>query len=180
MNSDSVLILSVVMALGVLSLGDILGQFSLRKLFGRRIMVFEVTLLAIFFVLSLYTLWWGELRFGTFPWDDAVPYRIAAFSFYFSGAVGYFQCKSFFSRGYTIRILVDLLERGKPDTVQHMKDNYGGVGIGGMIVKRFKSMESLRLLKMSGDQVGPTTPLGYLIAVAAKKYRDLLGFPEVG
>lgn len=101
--------------------------------------------------------------------------------YYGSGAWLYTQCKSLFSRGYSIRILADLGKEGASASIESLKSNYGkGLGISGMITKRFGSMSALHLLNLSGTHVGPLTAGGTYLAVLGFRIRQILRLDKVG
>jgi len=128
---------------------------------------------------------WNALWFAYGPggWVQELPYslQIGAVFLYLAGCVGLMNVQSVLSRGYTLRILVDLLERGGRANVDSLKSGYGGgLGIGGLIAKRLHSLASLGLLHFQDNQVGPLTPLGKLLAEMTVRLRKLLRLEMVG
>jgi hypothetical protein len=107
--------------------------------------------------------------------------KAAAFCLYLAGCLCYVELHGLLSRGYSLRILVDLLERGEAASMDSLKAAYGGgLGVRGMVVKRVRTLANLRLLHFQDDQVGPLTPLGKLIAVISSSLRALLRLEMVG
>ena len=157
-------------------MSDILIQYAVRKMAGRRIVSVEVPLLFLFLFMGVAI---TTVLFVRATADRANLFA-GTVALYASLALGYFQCKSLFSRGYSIRILVDLLEHGGPDTVAHMKASYGGRGLSGMMVKRLGSMAAFGLLNFDGAVVGPITVTGRIVARFVSAYRRLLRLENVG
>lgn len=100
---------------------------------------------------------------------------------YLAGCLGCLEVQSLLSRGYSLRILVDLLERGGDASVDSLKSEYGGgLGIRGLITKRLHTLASLRFLRFQGNQVGPLTPLGKVVAMTTSRLREFLRLEMVG
>lgn len=100
---------------------------------------------------------------------------------YLAGCLSCLEVQSLLSRGYSLRILVDLLERGGDASVDTLKSEYGsGLGIRGLIVKRVHTLVSLRFLHFQDNQVGPLTPLGKVVAMTTSRLREFLRLEMVG
>jgi hypothetical protein len=106
---------------------------------------------------------------------------LSAIFLYATLGLFYIWCKSIFSRGYSIRILLDLKEAGGKSTLEQLKDNYGGgVGMKGMLTKRLRFVSTLNLAHVSGTHYGPLTSLGRFLAVLCRNLRALLRLELVG
>ncbi len=114
-------------------------------------------------------------------WIFAAGFRLPAVSLYWTGSLVYMEIRSLLSRGYSLRILVDLLhEEGRAD-VDTLKKSYGeGKGIPGLLTKRIQTLENFRLLKCEGNRVGPLTPWGRRLAWAGHLWRKTLRLDQVG
>ncbi len=107
--------------------------------------------------------------------------EVGGLCLYGSGYLIYVEAKSLFARGYSLRILVDLLSRGGTAPLASLKSNYGdGMGVSGILTKRLTSLLRLGLLRFEGDQVGPLTLLGKACAAVGGGVRQLLRLDLVG
>jgi len=128
---------------------------------------------------------WGtiESSFGPAGPIPSLPrsLRVGAIFLYLAGCLVYIELRSLVARGYSLRILVDLLSSGGSASMERLKSGYGdGVGIQGMLAKRLGTLASLRLLRFQGNQVGPLTLLGKVFANASSGMRRLLRLELVG
>lgn len=128
---------------------------------------------------------WQAMQFF-FGTEESVPslpqtLKVSAVFLYIGGCVVYVELKSLLSRGYSLRILVDLLSSGGSTGIETLKLTYGdGVGVSGMLAKRLETLASLHLLYFQGRQVGPLTLLGRIFAVAGLRMRQLLRLEGIG
>lgn len=100
---------------------------------------------------------------------------------YLAGCLSCLEVQSLLSRGYSLRILIDLLERGGDASVDILKSEYGsGLGIRGLIVKRVHTLARLRFLHFQDNHVGPLTPLGKVMAMTTSRLREFLRLEMVG
>lgn len=107
--------------------------------------------------------------------------KVGAVFLYLAGCLIYMELRSLVARGYSLRILVDLLSSGGSASMERLKSGYGdGVGIQGMLAKRLGTLASLRLLRFQGNHVGPLTLLGKIFATASSGMRRLLRLEMVG
>ncbi|MFQ6111109.1 MAG: hypothetical protein ACE5LX_03655 [Nitrospinota bacterium] len=107
--------------------------------------------------------------------------KVSAIFLYLAGSLVYVELRSLLSRGYSVRILVDLHTRGASASLGSLKSGYGGgVGVRGMLAKRVGTLAGLGLLRFRGNRVGPLTPLGKVCAVAGERMRQLLRLELVG
>ena len=120
-------------------------------------------------------------RSGTLGRPLPVSFRVAALLLYLTGCLVYGELLSLCSRGYSLRILVDLLSRGGSANVEDLKAGYGGgIGIRGLLVRRLDSLARLRLLAFDGHRVGPLTAPGQLFAAIGASFRKALRLEQGG
>lgn len=120
---------------------------------------------------------------GSVVADERSPrlFRMGAAALYVAGLIVYLEIRSLLSRGYSLRILVDLRRVGGTCTVESLKSTYGGgKGIEGLLRKRIASLERLRLLRADPEEIGPVTAPGRLCAITAVWVRRLLRLDTVG
>ncbi len=111
--------------------------------------------------------------------DPAVKFSVALL--YIAGCVVYVECRSLLERGYSLRILVDLIERGGVARIEELKSSYGdGLGVKGILAKRLDSLVEIGLVKFDGLQVGPLTAKGVILAKLGSMVRALLRLGSVG
>jgi len=107
--------------------------------------------------------------------------KIGAVFLYLAGCLSYVEVHGLLSRGYSLRILVDLLDRREGASIDSLKAEYGGgLGVRGMVTKRLRTLADLRLLHFGDKQVGPLTPLGKVVAMTTSRLRELLRLEMVG
>jgi hypothetical protein len=141
---------------------------------------------ALFFLLvgiaGLVSLWrvlGSATEEGILMVPESMHYGAA--SLYLGGLVVYVELRSLVSRGYSLRILVDLLNRGGQASLENLKLDYGeGAGIRGMLVRRLNSLAALQLLSFRDDQVGPLTWKGKIFASLGWGMRRILRLERVG
>jgi len=110
-----------------------------------------------------------------------VDLTASAFLLYLAAFLVYLQFKSLFSRGYSLRILADLDSWGGRATEDKIRLNYGGgMGLGGMIEKRLKSMAGLGLIQHEGGTYGPLRFWGRRMARSGTWYRRWIRLDRVG
>ena len=101
--------------------------------------------------------------------------KLAAVCLFLAGMVGYAELRSLLSRGYSLRMLVDLLSRNGSSSLEGLKSSYGnGMGMEGLLNKRLNTLASLGLLQREGGIVGPLTLRGRLVAEITSSLRRLL------
>lgn len=107
--------------------------------------------------------------------------QIAGLAFYFTGCLIVMESLSLLSRGISLRVLIDLLERADPVEASQLETAYGGgMGLKGLLHKRLGSMVTLGLVTRRGDEVGPLSARGRWLGVLTAKVRDGLKLGEVG
>ena len=107
--------------------------------------------------------------------------RVGAVCLYLAGCLGYIQMRALLSRGYSLRILIDLSEMGGTASIQTLKNQYGGgVGVEGKLSKTLKTLGQLKFLGWDGRLVGPLTFLGKCSAWFGFNCRRLLRLDQVG
>ena len=107
--------------------------------------------------------------------------KIVALLLYCTGACAYLQMRSILSRGYSLRILVDLLKLGGQADLETIKSAYGGgMGVSGLLLKRLRTLADFQMLYLQGDQVGPLTSAGKIFALAGHQLRGILRLDRVG
>ena len=107
--------------------------------------------------------------------------RVGAGCLYLAGAILYVQLRSVLSRGYSLRILVDLLGQPHAMDVEQLQTSYGnGKGLAGLLRRRVESLAEWGLMTAEGDQVGPLTLAGRVIAGPTLMMRRLLRMEHVG
>ena len=107
--------------------------------------------------------------------------RVGAVCLFLAGCIVYLELRSLLSRGYSLRILLDLMGRGQGETLERLRSDYGnGVGVKGLLVRRLKTLARMRLVHLDGRRVGPLTPLGRVVAVAGSAFRRTLRMEGVG
>lgn len=107
--------------------------------------------------------------------------KAGAVFLYLAGCIVYLELRSLLSRGYSLRILLDLLGRSGAATVEGLKTTYGnGMGVQGMLTRRVRTLAWLRLLELDGARVGPLTPLGRVCAAAGWWMRRALRLEAAG
>jgi DNA-binding HxlR family transcriptional regulator len=118
------------------------------------------------------------------PRPDLVvpPYlKVSALLLYVAGCATYLEIMSLVSRGYSLRILVDLLDHGGQLSIRSFKDLYGGgLGIRGLLAKRLRTLAQLRLLEYRENEIGPLRPPGRIVAKVSHRLRQLLRLDLVG
>lgn len=105
----------------------------------------------------------------------------SAILLYLTGGVVYLEIKSLVARGYSLRILVDILEAGGKASVTSLKMTYGGgLGVDGLLVKRLRTLADLGIIRLQGNHVGPLTTLGKTMAMTGLRLRQILRLELVG
>ena len=107
--------------------------------------------------------------------------RIGAVCLFLAGCLVYLEIRSVLSRGYSLRILFDLMGRDQGQTLERLQFGYGnGVGMRGLLARRLETLAQLRLAHLDDRQIGPLTPLGRVVAVTGSALRRALRMEEVG
>lgn len=108
----------------------------------------------------VYSLAWltANIFFSGFLSPTLAEEIIAGFSTVLFFSLGYGEVFSMVCRGFSLRILIDILING-PFTMDQVVSNYGeGKGVNWMIEKRIKGIESLGLVKWEKDQLTLFSP----------------------
>lgn len=144
----------------------------------------SLLILAAFAAIGIVGLWKVMASpFGSMEAAQVLPVflKVGAVLFYLAGFIVYLELQSLLSRGYSLRILVDLLNNGGKARLDSLKELYGGgVGVRGLLAKRLKALVSLRLISLQGNKVESLTPLGKILAIIGSFMRRLLQLELVG
>jgi hypothetical protein len=106
--------------------------------------------------------------------------RAGAVGWFLAAMIVYVEARSLLSRGYSLRVLVDLLDAPRHATVRELAMGYGGMGLRGMLAKRVASLAALGLVRSDGARVGPLTPAGRAMARLGLGFRRALRLDTVG
>ncbi|MBI4541806.1 MAG: hypothetical protein HY705_02115 [Gemmatimonadetes bacterium] len=118
---------------------------------------------------------------GSVPVTDVPLLRVGALALYLSGWIGFVELRSLLSRGYSLRMLLDLLEAGGRLPATELERAYGGgVGLPGLLDRRVTGLVGLGLLDRTAATVGPLRPLGTLAAALGATARRWLRLDLVG
>lgn len=126
---------------------------------------------------------WASLggSFGTGLLPLSPDFKASAVLLYVTSCLIYVEIKSLLSRGFSLRILVDLLDAGGQASVEKLKSDYGGgLGICGLIMKRLRTLDDLGLLQLGDREAGPLSPLGRAAALVSHRLRQWLRLNLVG
>lgn len=126
---------------------------------------------------------WAGLggSFGTGIPPLSADFKASVILLYVTSCLIYVEIKSLLSRGFSLRILVDLLDAGGQASVEKLKSDYGGgIGVRGLIMKRLRTLADLGLLQLGGDEAGPLSPLGRAAALVSHRLRQWLRLDLVG
>jgi hypothetical protein len=156
------------------------GLLSIRSCF--QIPEQSKLILSVPFIVGIGFLWYLlELRFTEVSYTWPLTITLGAIALYLAGIIVYVEFRALLSRGYSLRIVIDLLERDGCLGIQQLKGSYGGgLSLSGLIVKRLKSLADLGFLQFDGRKVGPLTPIGRACATIAVFARSLLRLERVG
>jgi hypothetical protein len=136
--------------------------------------------LLVFGAIGVGVLWEATAQMS-WPGDDLVSLRTGAVALYAAGWLVYVEVRSLLSRGYSLRILVDILELGGGAGFEDLKSGYGeGMGVRGLLSKRIAGLARIGLIRRTADQIGPLTSVGRLVAHAGYGMRRLLRLDVVG
>lgn len=152
---------------------------AVRMIGGRTRPLIETITLALLVASGGAMIWFevGRRTIGGQPW----LLQVGGLALYAAGLVVYVEIRSLLSRGYSIRILVDLLRAGGTSTIESLKSGYGGgKGLDGLLRKRIASLQRLHLVYADSKQIGPMTWPGRLCAVAVVSMRRILRLDRVG
>lgn len=160
------LLLSLLLSPLIVPLHIILIRFSQR---GKvRLMMYAFFLYA--------TLWFS------LSWYAAEGFSL---SWFISGgalagfmALGYAECFSMVSRGFSLHILVDVCRR-RSLTFEELLQGYGGRGMDWMLKKRIDTLSMLNMVKKHGDTL-LLKKRGKFIGKAGIAVKKLLGLGEGG
>lgn len=168
----------VAAALGLVAAMHLSLQIVLRRSFVARSTPWSLGILGAVIGLGAWSVWTrvAHLAVGSAP--DSFP--VAAVCLYAAGCIVYIEIRSLLSRGYSLRVLVDLLGRGGA-SIADLKQDYGnGLGVHGMVAKRVATLAQLGLVRMDGERVGPLTRAGRGVARLSAAMRALLRLDTVG
>ncbi len=158
------------------------GVFFVRGVMGKN----PLRALSVFMVLLLCcgggVVWLGMNAWEKRTGDPLLPlFRMAIMGEYLAGVICYIEMVSLLSRGYSQRILVDVVSCGGTAGIKHLKANYSdGMGISGILTKRLNSLKELHFLSFDGVRVGPLTLLGKVTGICGSWVRGLLRLERVG
>ena len=122
---------------------------------------------------------------GWLVWTDlervSASLRVGAVCLFAAGSITYLELRSLLSRGYSLRILLDLMDQEQGKTVERLRSEYGnGMGMTGLLLRRVQTLARLRLVHVDGHRVGPLTPLGKAMATTGFALRQVVRMEEVG
>ena len=107
--------------------------------------------------------------------------RASAVCLYLAGCLGYLELRSLLSRGYSLRILVDVFRGGGPVSCEELAVLYGnGLGLSGLLRRRLSTLARLHLVAFDGLHAGPLTPVGRAVEMVASGMRRALRTELVG
>jgi hypothetical protein len=140
--------------------------------------------LLMFAAVGVAVLWVGIARLIVSGWiteDSGSALSVGAIALYLAATIVYVEIRSLLSRGYSLRIVIDLMTHGNELTIEHLKSSYGnGLGVVGILAKRLATLDELRLIRVNDSQVGPLTTPGHLLAGLGLSLRRLLKLETVG
>lgn len=111
----------------------------------------------------------------------SAPLCLAAAMFYVALCLVYLEIRSLLSRGYSLRILMDVAAHGGSADIAGLKAAYGaGMGMSGLIAKRLRSLHRLGLVELASNAAGPLTRTGRIAAALTIGFRRLLRLDVVG
>lgn len=114
------------------------------------------------------------------PSGATIALKAGAISLYLAAALVYMELRSVLSRGYSLRILLDLLDRGEMPVSQMPATYSNGLGVRGMLERRARTLALLRCVRAADHQIGPLTRLGRWCAKAGVQARRFLKMETVG
>jgi hypothetical protein len=107
--------------------------------------------------------------------------RVVTSLLYISGCLIYIQLRSLLSRGYSLRILIDLRRSGGQAELATLKSIYGGgMGVSGLISKRLRSLSDFGVVSFQENRLGPLTTTGKIMAWVGLRLRGWLCLRHVG
>ncbi len=107
--------------------------------------------------------------------------RVGATCLFLAGCLVYLELRSLLSRGYSLRILLDLMDKDHGETLERLRAEYSnGLGMRGLLSRRLATLARCRLTRFDGRWAGPLTGLGLLCAVVTASLRTLLRLEVVG
>ena len=111
-----------------------------------------------------------------------VPLKLGAICLYLAGCIVYVELRSLLSRGYSLRILIDLLRSGGRADLDALKASYGeaGAGVAHIIRSRLASIGKMGLLRLGPELAGPLSTPGWIAARAGSWIRRILRLASVG
>lgn len=111
---------------------------------------------------------------------EVYPLQLGAVSLFLAGGVVYLELRSLLSRGYSLRILLDLGETQGDVSVETLRATYGnGVGMRGLLRRRLETLARCGVVHMEGARIGPLTPLGVACAHVTSWVRHALRMEHV-
>ena len=138
------------------------------------------TLFGLLATAGLIVVW-----FESSPWSSLTDIsrwvQIASACLYLTGILIYVELRSLLDRGYSLRILVDLLGHDGSVTIEALKASYGGGrGIRGILDKRLATLARLQMVHVENSRIGPLTFWGKVMARQTSFVRRILKFETVG
>ena len=122
---------------------------------------------------------------GWLVWASLAPIpaslRVGAVCLFLAGCLVYLELRSLLSRGYSLRILLDLMDQEQGGLLERLRSEYGhGMGIEGLLLRRLRTLARMRLVHLHDRQIGPLTPLGKVLAVTGSALRRVVRMERVG
>ncbi|MBI4668345.1 MAG: hypothetical protein HY747_04030 [Elusimicrobia bacterium] len=140
--------------------------------------------LGLFVLLSVLSFFWLYCKLSGIaaiqhPGGKAL--KFGGLALYFSGCIVYFELQSLLYRGFSLRILQDLLHSGGWATLSALQESYGhGAGIKGLLIKRLGTLSAFQLIVFDGTVVGPLKMPGKICALLSRFFRRFLRLRAVG
>jgi len=106
--------------------------------------------------------------------------RIGAAALLLAGCVVYVELRSLLSRGYSLRILLDVSSAPEGTNVERLRSGYGnGFGLRGMLTRRLETLARCGVVRVEGARIGPLTSLGVVCARVTSRVRHALRMEDV-
>lgn len=100
----------------------------------------------LFFSAILYGIIWFSLAWELITNEQFLFWFIAGICFMGFLILGYAECFSMLSRGFSLQILVDIY-REKTRTLEELLAHYGGKGAQGLMERRIHNLLSLKMIE---------------------------------
>lgn len=107
--------------------------------------------------------------------------RLGILGWYFGGSLVLIEMMSFLSRGYSLRVILDIKRLGGMAEAASLTEMYGdGMGLEGLLRKRLAGLVALGFAPKEGEMIGPLSKSGRMAAKLARGARRILNLGEVG